>query len=258
MANYCPNCGQELESDWRACPKCGERVEPTPSSAGVSEQPSGYFEGKGQPPPPETKPTEVKATTERSASPMPAGATLSERVQNAWQQATGPVGCPGCKQTSGTPGALCPACGSRYPSPRTAMVGIGIAMLGGFLLLITLVATGGLLEQKANGDFRGGTLEALGWLLGVVGIGIAIYGVGRVGPARQTSCCGCSCAVALFVLPAAGIGLWMSGGPVLAAAALPAWLPLSLGLDAGLFFGSALKNMGAELVSHARAQFQRA
>jgi hypothetical protein len=130
--------------------------------------------------------------------------------------------CPGCRRTTGPPGALCPYCGSVYPDPEAgamravlwvvAAVGIGLALL---------VA---------------GLSEAVAGVFAVIGIGAAIGALamgsrwrGRVGPAqpRQLSCCGCSCAVALLVLPTAGVLLWMQGGPGLAALALPAWGPLS-------------------------------
>jgi hypothetical protein len=81
-----------------------------------------------------------------------------------------------------------------------------------------------------------GLSEAVAGVFAVIGIGAAIGALamgsrwrGRVGPAqpRQLSCCGCSCAVALLVLPTAGTLLWMQGGPGLAALALPAWVPMS-------------------------------
>ena len=77
-------------------------------------------------------------------------------------------------------------------------------------------------------------------------IGIIVFGVGlaqgsdvagRIGPERQASCCGCSCAVALLVVPVGAALLWAQGGPALAAVAVPAWVPLSwvaAGLSAGV------------------------
>jgi hypothetical protein len=164
------------------------------------------------------------------------------------------VSCPGCRKTTGTPGALCPACGSRYPSPRTIMVGFAVGLLGGLLLLIALVATGGLLqESSANGEFNISTVEAMGWLFGVVGVGMVIYGVGRSGPERQQSCCGCSCAVALLAIPAAGWALWVSGGPLLAALALPAWFPLSWTIHAGAVFAYWSRKVAGKVIGHAKS-----
>jgi RNA polymerase subunit RPABC4/transcription elongation factor Spt4 len=204
MANYCRNCAQALEPSWRACPNCGTEVEPSTEGGGTKEEgPSGAHGPR-----------------------LPPDASLSDRVSYAWAQASGPVECPGCHQTTGMAGALCPECGSRYPSPRTGMVGSGIAAFGGLLLLIALIGTGGLLQEDVGG------VESVGWLLLVVGIGMTIYSVGRVGPQRQASCCGCSCVIALLVLPAATLALWSAGGPLLAAIALPAWVPLIWLLEA--------------------------
>ena len=167
------------------------------------------------------------STSPGAPIPKASGPTLGEQLGKAWAQAGGQVGCPGCQTTTGSPGALCPSCGSRYPSPRGAMVGIAAALLGSLFLLIAYIATGHLLHSKANGHTDVGTLETLGWLLGIVGVGMVVYSVGRSGPQKQTSCCGCSCAVALIVIPAAGWVLWTAGGPLLAAVVIPAWVPLS-------------------------------
>lgn len=130
--------------------------------------------------------------------------------------------CPGCRRTTGPPGALCPLCGSVYPDPSAgglaaalwvvAVVGIGLALL-----------TAGLSGSVAA-VFG---LIGIGALAGALGTGA--QSKGRVGPAvsRQTSCCGCSCAVVLLVLPSAGALLWMHGGPMMAALIVPAWAPLS-------------------------------
>jgi len=40
------------------------------------------------------------------------------------------VTCPGCKSTQGPPGALCPSCGSRYPSHQVAVAGLVILLAG--------------------------------------------------------------------------------------------------------------------------------
>jgi hypothetical protein len=103
-----------------------------------------------------------------------------------------------------------------------AAVGLaGLALLG----LGALVGSSGV---RGVGD----TLLGIGLLSGLVAVGVAVVremgNEERVAPlrVRQTSCCGCSCAVALLVLPAAGALLWSHGGPGAAVLALPAWVPL--------------------------------
>jgi hypothetical protein len=130
------------------------------------------------------------------------------------------VPCPGCVQTWGVPGALCPACGSRYgdPSMKQPMKILGLVgvILVGIALLLNDVS-----EGAAN------VVGAIGVLsLVLAAFAYASY-TGRVGPQRQGSCCGCSCAVALLLIPAAGLALWSQGGADMAAFALPASLPLS-------------------------------
>lgn len=227
MANFCPNCGEQLQADWRACPKCGQGVEPA-AEAPAPEAPTSK--------PAEKQSALIVPDRARETQPLPQGATLGDRIQHAWEQATGPMVCPGCQQTRGVAGALCPACGSRYPSHRTAMIGGGVAALGGFLLLISLIATGGLLKSETEGG--SGSLEGIGWLLLIVGIGMGVYGMGRAGPAQQQSCCGCSCAIAILLVPATAALLWSTGGPFLAPAAIPMWIPLSWTLDVAIRSGA--------------------
>jgi hypothetical protein len=91
-----------------------------------------------------------------------------------------------------------------------AAVGIGLA----------------LLLQGASESIAG--FFGLIGLLALVGaVGMGAQASGRVGPARQASCCGCSCTVALLVIPSAGALLWAQGGPAMAVLAFPAWIPLS-------------------------------
>jgi hypothetical protein len=130
-------------------------------------------------------------------------------------------------RTTGPPGALCPYCGSVYPDPSArelapvlgviAAVGIGLAL-----------AVQGLSESLA------GVFALVGVVALISAIAMGARARGRVGPAhpRQVSCCGCSCAVALLVLPSVGALLWMQGGPAMAALALPAWVPLSWAIHA--------------------------
>lgn len=143
------------------------------------------------------------------------------------EPASGLQTCPGCLRTTGPPGALCPYCGSAYPDPGAgelaAVLGVVAAVGIGFALAVQ-----GLSESLA-GVFA---LVGIGALIGAIAMGARVRG--RVGPVhhRQVSCCGCSCAVALLVLPSAGALLWMHGGPAMAALALPAWVPLSWAVHA--------------------------
>jgi hypothetical protein len=130
--------------------------------------------------------------------------------------------CPGCRRTTGPPGALCPYCGSVYPDPDAGA-------MRAVLFIVAAVAIGlALLIQ--------GVSEPVAAVFAVIGVGalIGAFAIGpqwkgRIGPAqpRQLSCCGCSCVVVLLVLPSAGALLWMHGGPTMAALAVPAWIPLS-------------------------------
>src|SRR5436190_22997097 len=107
----------------------------------------------------------------------------------------GLVRCPGCLRSSGPPGALCPYCGSTYPDP-------GAGSAAAFLGVVAAVGIGlALLLQGAS--------ESVAGVFGVIGVGALIGAFamgsrakGHVGPVypRQTSCCGCSCLVALAVL----------------------------------------------------------
>jgi len=85
--------------------------------------------------------------------------------------------------------------------------------------------------------------ETVGVIIGVIGfLGLLAAGAGfseslpRVGPAQakqSASCCGCSCVVALLVIPAGALALWSSAGPEYALLAFPAWVPLVRLMDAG-------------------------
>jgi Double zinc ribbon len=136
------------------------------------------------------------------------------------------VPCPGCVQTWGVPGALCPACGSRYGDPTMKAPAQALGIAGVVLIGIALLING-VSESAANVIGGIGVLA----LLGAAGA-YAAYS-GRVGPQRQSSCCGCSCAIALLVIPVTGLALWQRGGPELAVLALPAWWPISWALSLG-------------------------
>lgn len=41
MVAYCPNCGDELDSDVRYCPECGERVDHRPGPGQSATEESG-------------------------------------------------------------------------------------------------------------------------------------------------------------------------------------------------------------------------
>lgn len=224
MRNFCPNCGGQLQAEWQVCPACATPIERRA----------------------ETAPVGTPAAPQRpSATPPPPGASLTDRMKHVWAEATGEEVCPGCHKTTGPPGALCPQCGSRYATPRVGLVGLGLGALGGLLLLIAYLTTGGLLETDRRESMS--TVEAVGWLALVVGGGMFIYSIGRAGPERQSSCCGCSCALALIVLPTGALMLWSAGGPTLAALAIPAWIPLMWILDAGLVAGAVARGWAREL-----------
>lgn len=212
MSKFCSECGERLQAEWRACPHCGAAASP-----GETKEPA----------PLPNAPQTVGETT-----PPAPGAPLNERLQHLWNEASGPTTCPGCRQTTGSPGALCPQCGSRFPSQRAGLVGLALAAVGGLLLLAAFMINGGLLEE--NRHEGGSTVEGAGWLVLIVGAGIFIYSVGRAGPERQSSCCGCSCAVALLVVPSTALLLWAAGGATLVAFAIPLWVPLVWTLDAAL------------------------
>lgn len=128
------------------------------------------------------------------------------------------VTCPGCHTTAGHPGALCPACGSRYPNNQLAAVGVGALLAG-----VTVYGLGALVHVD--------TISGIGALIGFIGLGLAVYGSGRVGPAQQQSCCGCSCLILLLVLPVGAFALYTNGAPLLAALALPLWVPVAHAAD---------------------------
>jgi RNA polymerase subunit RPABC4/transcription elongation factor Spt4 len=217
MSNFCAECGQAVEPEWRVCPACG-----TPIQGDVAQPAEPTT-------PPAVQPTPVKAPA------PPQGAPLSDRLQHLWNQASGPTKCPGCQRSMGTPGALCPYCGSRFPSPRVGLIGIGVAAIGGVLLLVAFISTGGLLEtHRRDGS---STIEGLGWLALIAGVVMFVYSVGRSGPQRQASCCGCSCVVAAVLLPGVVLAFWSAGGPAMAGLGVVAWAPLIWTLDAGLIGG---------------------
>ena len=103
--------------------------------------------------------------------------------------------------------------------------------MGGVLLLVAFLTTGGLLEVDRSEGTSG--VESFGWLLLVVGGGTFIYSLGRAGPEQQQACCGCTCAVAIIVLPSTGLALFAGGAPMIASVLTPVvlWVPLSWTLD---------------------------
>ena len=163
---------------------------------------------------------------------------IGAQIKSIWAEAAGNTDCPGCRKTSGAPGALCPACGSRYPSPRAAVAGAIAVGVGGVLLLLALAIQGGL-GGGSSGDI--GSLEGFGWLLVIGGFIGVFYSVGRSGPERQSSCCGCSCLVLVLALPAGALLMWNAGGPLMAASAIPLAFPLVWCLDASATIGWAVK-----------------
>lgn len=188
---FCSKCGHQLELAGPYCANCG---------AQVTERRAGQ--------------------TEPRVSVEPASNTETGAQSNL-------VPCPGCVQTMGVPGALCPACGSRYGNPAMKEPAQALAVVGAVLIGIALLV-------------NGASSDAAGWIGGIgflalIGAGAAYASYsGRVGPQQQKgSCCGCSCAVALLVIPAAGLALWSRGGPEMAALALPAWLPISWAIEIG-------------------------
>jgi hypothetical protein len=130
--------------------------------------------------------------------------------------------CPGCFRTTGLPGALCPYCGSMYPDPRASEAATVLGVIAAFGIGLALLVQG-LSESLA------GVLALIGVVALIGALSMGSRARGRIGPAqaRQVSCCGCSCAVALLVLPSAGALLWMHGGPVMVAFAFPIWVLVS-------------------------------
>ena len=120
----------------------------------------------------------------------------------------GHVQCPGCKKTYGEPGALCQSCGSKYPNQSLIEKGIGVAVVGAAIFGIGYLASWE-------------TIAGIGILVAIVGGVILASGSGRAGPEQKQSCCGCTCAVALLVLPASYLFLWSQQGAVVAILALP-------------------------------------
>ncbi|CAB4865932.1 MAG: hypothetical protein F2799_02260 [Actinobacteria bacterium] len=228
MSNYCEQCGSELGLDAQYCGECGEPVDSL-STAFTSPPAVTRSAPAAVPAEPSPKqPVLANVTRGEGGGELPP----KEQLGLLWAAAAGPTDCPGCRQTQGSPGALCPACGSRYPSPRAALIGVFLLILGALLLLFALISTGGLLQDSASGSTQMGGLEATGWFAAAVGLGALIYSVGRNGPKTPTSCCGCSCVVVLLVIPAVGASLWVHGGPLLAAAIVPAAIPIVWLLDA--------------------------
>lgn len=92
--------------------------------------------------------------------------------------------------------------------------------------------------------------ETAGAIVGVIGLlGLLVAGVTfseslpRVGPQQPkqaASCCGCSCAIAVLLIPASALALWSAAGPEYAVLALPAWVPLVRLMDAAARLGSWL------------------
>jgi hypothetical protein len=184
----CSSCGEGVDRDSRFCKNCGTAIDWSTAA------------GPAAPP----------IATEPVVAPAPAPSTGTPAT----------FLCPGCKAYYGPAGALCPHCGSKLPVPGSKDDAIVLATLGGAVFVI------GLLVSIFSSEV-GEVIAALG-LLGL--IGAAVIGVGssgRVGPEQKSSCCGCSCVVMLLVIPAASLALWHHGGPLLAALAVPAWIPLS-------------------------------
>ena len=196
----------------------------TSRAAGYEAPSTGSLPTSGHPETGESgpqSPSAMPARTERSPEQAQGGFAA------LWESAGGVVTCTGCTATSGAPGALCPACGSRYPSPRALIIGLVVAAAGSLGIAIDWIATGEFFGfGPQTEDFAG-----FGMLLALAGGGLAVYGSGRIGPEQQQSCCGCSCAVALIALPVAALALWVTGGPALVLIALPAWVPLLRVLD---------------------------
>ncbi len=172
--------------------------------------------------------------------PCPAAGSVDPRAAATAEMEPGQQGspgdgwvlCPGCRQSTGPPRALCPDCGSRLPQPAKA------DSAGALLVAGLVIGAIGYAIYAATGH---GSFGAVVLLIGIIAFGVGLAQsknvAGRIGPERQSSCCGCSCAVALFVVPVGATLLWSHGGPAMAALVLPAWVPLSwvaAGLSAGV------------------------
>jgi DNA-directed RNA polymerase subunit RPC12/RpoP len=126
--------------------------------------------------------------------------------------------CPGCGTTQGRPGAMCPYCSSKYPNDALIAAGIKVALGGG-----ALYAFGALAKSD--------TISGCGVLVALIGAGMFASGLGREGAQQQQSCCGCTCLLMLLVLPAGALLLYAHGGPLMALAAVPLWIPTAHLLD---------------------------
>lgn len=158
---------------------------------------------------------------------------MSEQLPAA--QEPGWVLCPGCRQRSGSPGALCPGCGSKLPQPQKAESARALLAIGAVVALVGYA----IYAATGHGGF-GALVIVVGIITFAVGLAQGKDVAGRVGPERQSSCCGCSCMVALLVVPVGAGLLWSQGGPALAALALPLWVPLSWAVE----LGSAARRSG--------------
>src|SRR5436190_20555336 len=169
----------------------------------------------------------ARAAVRAGVGDAPRTAELRDRAVEIERQKPNPPEpdlprCPGCLRSTGPPGALCPFCGSRYPdrSARATAAGLGIIGTAGIGLALLL---------SGVSDTVAGIFGLIGILSLIGAASMASQARGRVGPAqpRQTSCCGCSYVVAIVAVTSLGALLWHQGGPALAAAAAPAWVPLS-------------------------------
>lgn len=186
--NFCPGCGQQREQAGQFCPNCGSRVKERPDASTGAQIEVGPVGAKSPP-------------------------------QANW------LPCPGCVQTKGPPGAICPNCGSRFPNPSMKEPAQGLAVLGVVLILLA-VAINGVSEDAATWIGVIGVLSLIG-----AGAAWGSYS-GRVGPQPEKgSCCGCSCLVLVLAIPLAGLLLWSKGGPELAILALPVGPPIIWVLD---------------------------
>ena len=246
MPSFCDQCGAELGPDANYCGECGEQVwgfvHSTTGRPGDQRatQPSSTSGPPKPKPDPEDQPSAM-ATSKQD----PADLTLRQKLSIAMDEGLSPVDCPGCKTTAGSPSDICPACGSRYPNPLVGLLGAGLFLVGFLLLMMALVIYGGLFESnQANG------LESIGAITLVIGIALVFYSNGRNGPKQPTSCCGCSCAVIAIVLPSLAAGLWTTGGPMLAAAAVPLAIPAIHVMDAVAALGWLAATAGRVTLAH--------
>ena len=126
--------------------------------------------------------------------------------------------CPGCGTTRGRPGAMCPYCSSKYPNDALTAAGMKVALGGA-----ALYAFGALAKSD--------TISGFGVLVALIGAGMFARASAGKGPSAGVLLW-LHVLAGMLVLPAGALVLYAHGGPLMALAALPLWIPVAHLLDA--------------------------